>query len=151
MNRTPKRREVLYLSKDYATAYFSIWGENFPVEVFTKEVGINPTEFYYKGDEYIRGETVSVRPVSTWDFYSISQDTLDGAEQIDYVINTLSSSVEVINRFKKQYNLQCQFFIVLHVSEYQTSGLHLDYKHIQFAEAIGASFDIDIYNSEGEK
>lgn len=145
---------VIVLSKSYATVYFSIWGENFPVELFTKEVGINPTEFYYKGDEYIRGETVRVRNISTWDFYSNSQKILDGSEQIDCIINTLSSAVEVINRFKKQYNLQCQFSIVLHFSEYQTPGLHLDYKHVQFAEAIGASFDIDIYNisdSEGEK
>lgn len=134
------------MGKNFVKAYFSIFGDSLPVEAFTNEIGITPTESYHIGEEYIRGEKTRHRYTSIWNFSSGVLETDNVTEQLDKVIDTLSPYVGVINKYKKEYNLECMLYIVLNYSEYQTPGLQLKMNHIRFAENVEAEFDIDIYN-----
>lgn len=47
-------------------SYFILYGEDFPLEEFTKEIGITPTDAYRKGDEYRRGKNKHISGVTAW-------------------------------------------------------------------------------------
>lgn len=47
------------MNKDTAFIQFSIVADEWPIDKFTEELGIKPTEAYKKGDSYIRGKRKS--------------------------------------------------------------------------------------------
>lgn len=49
------------MNKDTAFIQFSIVADEWPIDRFTEELGIKPTEAYKKGDPYIRGKRKSTR------------------------------------------------------------------------------------------
>ena len=134
------------MGKHRARIYFCIFGDDFPLDDLTNDLGIAPTERYKQGEEVTRGKIVRRRLETAWFLDSDYQDANYFEVQIKKIIEPLRKNEHIINAYKKQYDLQCKIFMVLYFGEFQTPGLYLDSELIEFAHNVGAEFDIDIYN-----
>lgn len=144
--------EVLKIDKTKVMAYFSLFGEEFPVNEVTKLLSIEPTESYNKGDVIVRQKndkiistTVHYRKETAWVLSSGYQESYDVTEQLAQVLEPLKNKTAIINQIRKRYRLDCLFSIVIIMENGQTPALHLDNKQIEFANSIEAEFDIDLY------
>lgn len=144
--------EVLKIDKTKVMAYFSLFGEEFPVNEVTKLLSIEPTESYNKGDVIVRQKndkiistTVHYRKKTAWVLSSGYQESYDVTEQLAQVLEPLKIKTAIINQLRKRYRLDCLFSIVIIIENGQTPALHLDNKQIEFANSIEAEFDIDLY------
>lgn len=144
--------EVLKIDKTKVMAYFSLFGEEFPVNEVTKLLSIEPTESYNKGDVIVRQKndktistTVHYRKETAWVLSSGYQESYDVTEQLAQVLEPLKNKTAIINQLRKRYRLDCLFSIVIIMENGQTPALHLDNKQIEFANSIEAEFDIDLY------
>jgi hypothetical protein len=144
--------EVLKIDNTKVMAYFSLFGEKFPVNEVTKLLSIEPTESYNKGDVIVRQKndkiirtTVHYRKETAWVLSSGYQESYDVIEQLAQVLEPLKNKTAIINQLRKTYRLDCLFSIVIIMENGRTPALHLDNKQIEFAKSIEAEFDIDLY------
>ena len=136
--------------KDFCTetrAYFTLFGEDFPLEEFTREIGIIPTEAYRKGEAFIRGKTKHVRFETAWEYGVDYKMTNYPEEQIHNIVNTLYNSIEIIKKYVENYNLKCKLVTVVCFNCQQTRGLVMNNKAIEFANQVNGEFEFDIYNN----
>lgn len=144
--------EVIEL-KEYCTetsSYFTLYGDDFPLEEFTEEMGISPTEAYRKGEEYRRGKTKHIHFETAWDLRIDDVYTDHPEEVIETLVANLHNSVDIINSYKESYKLQCKIVAVINFRTAQTQGLIITPKLVEFANKVGAPFEFDIYNESGE-
>ncbi|XKH49497.1 DUF4279 domain-containing protein [Chryseomicrobium palamuruense] len=135
--------------KKYCTetsSYFTLYGDDFPLEEFTEEMGISPTEAYRQGEEFIRGKTKHTRFETAWDLSIDDVHTNHPEEVIETLVAKLHNSVDIINSYKEKYELKCKLVGVITFKTAQTQGLIISPKLIEFANRVGAPFEFDIYN-----
>lgn len=122
---------------------------DFPIDDFTKSMGITPTESYKVGEEYIRGNRVQKRIESAWILdsgYQNEERWYEFSDLFDLVIEPLRKNEDIINEYKKIYSLVAKIRIYFQFANAQTPGVHLDIKTIEFANNIGAEIEIFIDN-----
>ncbi|MFJ7698735.1 DUF4279 domain-containing protein [Lysinibacillus fusiformis] len=127
-------------------SYFCLFGDNFPLEEFTQKIGITPTETRKKGEFYTIGKTQHESYTTSWTYEIDFQLTSDPTLQINELIDIFMNRVNIINRFKKEFNLKCKIAVILVFPE--TSGLFINQKLIKFAYDTNSEYDIDIYRDE---
>jgi len=135
------------MDKTQVMVYFSLFGDEFPIDEVTKRLGITPTLSYKKGELIPRRNYshIHYRKETAWDLSSGYQESYDVKEQMDQVLGPIKNQVAVINQLKEDYKLECKFFIVIIMENGDTPGLYLDNEQIEFASRIKAEFDIDLY------
>ncbi|AGK54492.1 TPR domain-containing protein [Bacillus sp. 1NLA3E] len=141
-----------HLDKTQVKVYFSLYGDDFPIDNVTEILGIKPTNSYKKGDvipkKYnpnVVSTKVQFRKETAWEFGTDYQESNDVKVQLDHIIRPLKNKATIINQLKSKYNLECDFSIVIIMENGETPGLHLDNEQIEFANNIKAEFDIDLY------
>ena len=127
--------------------YFSMFADEFPLEMVTKHLGIEPTDSFKNGDiiKKISPTENYVRSYTCWKLSTGYQESLDVSEQMDMIIDQIGNKSAIINNLKKQFGLECRFTIVIIMNNGFTPGLYLDQSIIAFANSINADFDIDLY------
>ena len=127
--------------------YFSMFANEFPLDAVTKQLGIEPTESYKKGDiiKKISPTENHVRSYTCWKLSTGYQESLDVGEQMDMIIDQIGDKSAIINDLKRQFELDCRFTIVIKMNNGYTPGLYLDQSIIAFANSINADFDMDLY------
>lgn len=127
--------------------YFSMFADEFPLEMVTKHLGIEPTDSFKNGDiiKKISPTENYVRSYTRWKLSTGYQESLDVSEQMDMIIAQIGNKSAIINNLKKQFGLECRFTIVIIMNNGFTPGLYLDQSIIAFANSINADFDIDLY------
>ena len=135
------------MEKTQVMVYFSMFADDFPLDAVTKQLDIEPTESYKKGDiiKKISPTENHVRAYTRWKLSTGYQESLDVGEQMDMIINQIGDKSAIINDLKKQFGLECRFTIVIIMNNGYTPGLYLDQSIIAFANSINADFDIDLY------
>ena len=135
------------MEKTQVMVYFSMFADEFPLDAVTKQLGIEPTESYKKGDiiKKISPTENHVRSYTRWKLSTGYQESLDVGGQMDMIINQIGDKSAVINDLKKQFGLDCRFTIVIIMNNGYTPGLYLNQSIIAFANSINADFDIDLY------
>lgn len=128
-------------------AYFILYGDSFPLDEFTKEIGLNPTESYRQGEEFIRGKNKHIRYETAWKLGTDYILTDHPEALINQIVDSLFNSAEIINKYKEMYNLECYIMTVIYFNSYQTQGLGINHRLIEFAHKIGAEYEFDIYNN----
>lgn len=123
--------------------YFSLFGDDFPIDVDTEKLEVTPTETYKKGD-LIPNRTTVVRKETSWDLGTGYQGSLDVNDQLQKIVGRLKNKSSIINEVKKAYFLECKFFIVIKIEMGNTPGLFLNKDIIKFASSIEAEFDVDL-------
>lgn len=138
------------MNKDTAFIQFSIVADEWPIDKFTEELGIKPTEEYKKGDSYIRGKRKSTRFETVWEIdtgmVELLYDDDEDKQIFESLIAPLKSKIELINNYRKQYHLTCIFFVHYIFYDAQTPGMRLDPSVISFANNIEAIIDVYIDN-----
>lgn len=135
------------MEKTQVMVYFSMFADEFPLDAVTKQLDIEPTESYKKGDiiKKISPTENQVRAYTCWKLSTGYQESLDVGEQMDMIIDLIGDKSAIINNLKRQFGLECRFTIVIIMHNGYTPGLYLDQSIIAFANSINADFDIDLY------
>nr|WP_285849313.1 DUF4279 domain-containing protein [Niallia taxi] len=139
------RRKLLKVDKTLVRVYFSLFGEEFPIEEITERLEITPTETYKKGDLIPNRSIPLYRKETSWDLGTGYQVSLNVNNQLQKIIIKLKNKASIINEIKDAYSVDCKFFIVVKIEEGNTPGLYLDKEIIKFASSIEAEFDVDLY------
>jgi predicted DNA-binding protein YlxM (UPF0122 family) len=125
--------------------YFSLFGDDFPIDEITEKLKVTPTEIYKKGDLIPNRSTIRYRKESSWDLGTGYQDSLDVNEQLQQIVDKLQNKSSTINEINEAYSLECIFYIVIIIEKGNTPALYMDKEIINFASSIEAEFDVDLY------
>jgi hypothetical protein len=144
------RRGKFNLDKTQVMVYFSLYGDEFPIDYVTETLEIEPTKTYKKGDTIERpfrkvtSTKTHYRLETAWELSTGYQESFDVKEQLDHILGLLKNKAALINQLKTEYELECHFSIVIIMENGYTPGLHIDNEQIEFANSIKAEFDIDL-------
>lgn len=135
------------MEKTQVMVYFSMFADEFPLDAVTKQLDIEPTASYKKGDiiKKISPTENHVRSYTCWKLSTGYQETLDVSEQMNTIIDQIGDKSSIINDLKRKFGLECRFTIVIIMNNGYTPGLYLDQSIIAFANSISADFDMDLY------
>jgi len=141
------------LEKTQVMVYFSLFGNEFPLDYVTEILEITPSESYKKGDlierphnsNLISSSMKHYRKSTVWEISTDYQESFDVKEQLNQIIGLLKNKVAELNRLKADFDLKCTFTIVIVMENGITPGLQLNNEQIEFANSIKAEFDIDLY------
>ncbi|WP_080846154.1 DUF4279 domain-containing protein [Cytobacillus gottheilii] len=127
--------------------YFKLYADVFPIETVTERLGISPTRSFKKGDiiKRVSKDLDHKRDYSAWIVSTGYQESLDVGEVLEQIMLQLQHQTETINELKREFELECRFAIVIEMNDGYTPGFHLNLPVIEFANSIGADFDIDLY------
>ncbi|AGK54163.1 DUF4279 domain-containing protein [Bacillus sp. 1NLA3E] len=132
------------MDKTQVKVYFSLFGDDFPLDDVTEKLEVTPTDTYKKGDLIPNRSTV-IRKETSWDLGTGYQVSLDVNDQLKQIIDRLQNKSSIVNEIKEAYSLECKFFIVINIEKGNTPALYLDKDIIKFASSIEAEFDVDLY------
>ncbi|PJO43426.1 DUF4279 domain-containing protein [Lysinibacillus xylanilyticus] len=132
------------MNKTQVKIYFSLFGDDFPIDDVTEKLEVTPTDTYKKGD-LIQNRSTFIRKETSWDLGTGYQFSLDVNDQLKQIIGMLQNKSSVINEIKEAYSLECKFFIVIKIENGNTPALYLDKDIIKFASSIDAEIDVDLY------
>ncbi|MFJ6211623.1 DUF4279 domain-containing protein [Lysinibacillus sp. NPDC092081] len=132
------------MNKIQVKIYFSLFGDDFPIDDVTEKLEITPTDTYKKGD-LIQNRSIFIRKETSWDLGTGYQFSLDVNDQLKQIIGMLQNKSSIINEIKEAYSLECKFFIVIKIEKGNTPALYLDKDIIKFASSIEAEIDVDLY------
>ena len=95
------------MEKTQVMVYFSMFADEFPLNAVTKQLGIEPTESYKKGDiiKKISPTENYVRSYTCWKLSTGYQESLDVGEQMDMIIDQIGDKSAIINDLKRQFEL----------------------------------------------
>ncbi|MED3690008.1 DUF4279 domain-containing protein [Peribacillus butanolivorans] len=138
------------MKKTQVRVYFSLFGDEFPIDEVTDRLGIIPTLTYKKGELINRSNDYTrdfplYRKETVWDLDTSYQDSYDVKEQMDQILIPLKNKTVILNQLKVDYKLECKISIVIIMENGDTPGLYLDNEQIEFANSVKAEFDIDLY------
>lgn len=136
------------MGKTTLYAYVSFTGkddiEDFPLEVLTERLGIQPTETWRVGDKLNINHS-SVRSFTCWKYESKTLETLDVDDVLLPILYVFQSKTDTINQLKKELNLNVQIELVITMIDGYTPSLVISPEFSSFAAAIDAYIDIDMY------
>ncbi|MFD0048932.1 DUF4279 domain-containing protein [Actinomycetes bacterium NPDC127524] len=139
------------MDKTQVMVYFSLHGDEFPIEYVTETLEIEPTKTYKKGEVIVRPHNPKVistktlyRKETAWELSTGYKESYDVKEQMDQILGLLKNKVAIINQLKAKYKLECKIFIVIIMVNVDSPGLYLDNEQIEFANSVKAEIDIDL-------
>lgn len=139
------REGGLYLDKTQVMVYFSLFGDNFPIEIVTEKLEITPTETYIKGELISNRSFAHYRKETSWDLGTGYQVSLDVNDQLQQILCKLQGKASLINEIKEDFSIECKFIIVIKIEDGNTPALYLKKDIVKFASDVGAEFDVDLY------
>jgi hypothetical protein len=135
----------LHLNNTQVNVYFSLFGDDFPIDYVTKKLEVTPTETYKNRELIPNRSTVLYKKETSWDLGTGYQVSLDVNDQLQQIVCKLQYKSSTINEIKEAYFVECKFFIVIKIEDGNTPALYLDKKVMKFASSIEAEIDIDLY------
>lgn len=121
---------------------FSIIGDDFNPNFITEKLKLEPTEQYRKGEKNSRN---FVWQETCWSISTDYVETLYVSELINRLLEKLSSRKDILIYLKRELNLEFKFFIVINIENNVKPAIYLDKRTVEFANAIEAEFDFDLY------
>jgi hypothetical protein len=123
--------------------YFSFDSELFDTEVVTKELGIEPTSLMIKKDPV---------PKSTaWKYKIEVGNEIDLETPLEKLIRIFEPKIEVINRLKRDLNLETQLQFVIDIDinpDASTPYFGLNKRTIDFLSKTETEVDFDLYKAD---
>lgn len=116
--------------------------DDFPLEVVTEPLEVQPTETWRIGDKI---NNHHVRSFTCWKYESETLETLDSDDVLLPILNVFQSKTDTINQLKKELNLNVQIELVITMIDGYTPGLAISPEFSRFAAGINALIDIDMY------
>jgi len=122
--------------------YFSLFGDDFPINEVTRRLEITPTESCKKGDSILANSSLR-RKETSWDYGTDYQNSLDVNEQLQQVMNQLRDKCSIINELQAEFGLTSIIYIVIAMVNGQAPALYLEKDILTFASNIGAEIEVD--------
>ena len=136
------------MQKTTLYAYISFTGRDdvndFPLEVVTERLGVQPTETWRVGDR-INNIVSRAYSFTCWKYESDRLETLDVDDVLLPILNVFQSKTDIINQLKEEFNLDVQIELVITMIDGYTPGLVISPEFSRFAATINAFIDIDMY------
>ncbi|MCK1995131.1 DUF4279 domain-containing protein [Peribacillus muralis] len=133
-------------------AYFSVFGDEFPLEVITDILGIEPTKTYKKGDiiEKINNPNlvstkIRRRKETVWTLSTGYQESYDINNQLNTILKSLEGKTKELKQLKEKYSLEFLFMIVIQVENDEKPAMYLQKNIIDFSSLIQAEIHFDLY------
>ncbi|MGE7920596.1 DUF4279 domain-containing protein [Viridibacillus sp. NPDC093762] len=128
-------------------AYFSAFGDNFPLEEVTNILNVEPTETYKKGDVIEKPFATKIlrRKETSWTLSTGYQESLDINDQLNVILKSLEEKTKELIQLKKRYGLQFQFMIVIEIENNDKPAMYLQKNIIDFSSSIDAEIQFDLY------
>lgn len=117
---------------------------DFPLEVVTERLGIQPTTAWKVG-ERVDSNPPRIRFFTCWKFESETLETLNSDDVLHPILNKFKDKTKTINQLKDELNLNVQIELVITMIDGHTPGLVINPEFSAFAAAINAFIDIDMY------
>lgn len=120
---------------------FVILGDFFPEDI-TKQLNIQPSYQWRKGDIMKNGR---IRECSGWEISTEYQESLDISEQLNQVILRIRDKREELIDICHRKSFESRFCFVITIEKGVTPAMTLNREIIEFAHAINAEFEFDVY------
>ncbi|MFS0671590.1 DUF4279 domain-containing protein [Ornithinibacillus sp. 179-J 7C1 HS] len=147
-----KEQIELNEKKSEIMVYFSLYGDDFPLEEVTEKLGVLPTDTDKKGEEIIppNGKiNPDFRRYYTQTWWELGTDyeaSVDLKDKMNEVIQKLRDKVFIINELRKKYDLTSRIQVVIRVENGEMPILTLDKKILSFAHQIQTEYiSLDTY------
>ncbi len=131
------------LSNTNIMVEFRIIGHEFDPKIITKEMSIQPTDYWVEGEE-IRDRGI-FRTYSCWCLSAGYEETLDINEPLNKIIKQLILKKHILLKLKQKYNVHYRFDSVINIENGKKPAIFLSADTIEFASSIKAEFDFDLY------
>ncbi len=125
---------------------FNLIGENFSPENFTKQLGINPTLTYVKGEK-VHNRKNLYRKECCWEYSTENEESLDVSLQFNKIVKIVQPKINVIKLLVKENDLKAKLCIIINIGDI-TPAIYLEQEHIEFLHKMNATLDIDCYVNE---
>ncbi|PAE39016.1 DUF4279 domain-containing protein [Bacillus sp. 7884-1] len=131
-------------------AYFSAVGDEFPLEVVTNVLGIEPTKTYRKGDVIesnpnLVSTKIRRRIETDWTLSTGYQESYDINDQLNLIQKSVEGKTKELKQLKEKYSLEFLFMVVIQVENNETPSMYLQKDIIDFASIIQAEIHFDLY------
>ncbi|MGN7477770.1 DUF4279 domain-containing protein [Solibacillus silvestris] len=136
------------MEKTYLYAYIEFDGnDDFPLNIFTQEIGVQPTKTWKIGERVKPGHPTNKRiQVNTcWRFEIETIESLDTEDVLRPLLEVFQSKTDTINQLKEQFSLDVRLELVMHIYDGHTPGLVIYPPFSKFAAEINAFLDVDMY------
>ncbi|ANC77525.1 hypothetical protein ABE65_012240 [Fictibacillus phosphorivorans] len=130
------------MNETQVKVYFSLFGDDFPINVVTRRLEITPTESYKKGDSISTNSSLH-RKETSWDYGTDYQNSLDVNEQLQQVMDQLRDKCSIINELQAEFGLASKIYIVIRMVNEQAPALYLEKDILTFVSNIGAEIEVD--------
>jgi Domain of unknown function (DUF4279) len=130
------------MNKTQVKVYFTLFGEDFPIDEVSERLSTTPTLSYIKGDLISTNSSLR-RKETSWEYGTDYQNSLDVNEQLLQVMNRLRDKCSVINELQAEFGLGSIIYIVIRMVNGQAPALYLEKDILTFASSIGAEIEVD--------
>ena len=131
------------MNETQVKVYFSLFGDDFPMNEVTRRLEITPTNSYKKGDLTSANSSIR-RKETSWDYGTDYQNSLDVNEQLQQVMDQLRDKCSIINELQAEFGLASKIYIVIRMVNGQAPALYLGKDILTFASNIGAEIEVDL-------
>lgn len=138
------------MDKTQVMVYFCLYGDEFPTEKVSERLKVAPTNTYTKGDLISNRSSVCYRKETNWEIGTGYQNSVDVNEQLNQIAAKLQDKVSEIIDIKKEFAIECKFFIVIKIENGIAPSLFLNKNIIKLAAIMEAEFDFDLYSNPYE-
>jgi hypothetical protein len=141
------------MKKTNIYAEFRIMGDAFDPDAVTQALSVQPTKIWRKGDCVYnnQGKITTLRQYTNWGYQTAVTETLDINTPIRTLQAVFADKTNTLLNLQKQYDLYFSIDIVIEVENNQPPAMCLQGFILEFAAALHARIDMDMYILEAEQ
>lgn len=126
-------------------AYLQFRGnDDFPLEVVTERLGIEPTTTWKVGDR-VRESMPLERFYTSWEYKVAKRETRYVEDVLQPIYDLFSTKATMICALKEELQMDVHIALVMEVEQGDMPGFEVTAAYSQFLSSIGASLDVDMY------
>jgi hypothetical protein len=124
---------------------FTVFGDFFNLESFTKVSKINPTSYWTKGDVVPNRKNNLTRKETSWEYSFEFIQTLFFEEVSNLFLSTFRPSIEEIAKYVNTNNLQTKIDFVVEIVNNEKPSILFSKDFMDIIVKINGEIDIDLY------
>lgn len=124
---------------------FIILGNGFSPDDISDKLSIEPSLKWKRGDKINPEKHERIYKCSGWEISTEYEESFDINEQLDKILKKIENYGGVLAKLCEKDGIESRFCIVIKIEKGQTPAMVLSRKLIEFAYAINAEIEFDVY------